>query len=169
MHWHDYRKVIVKTIFKMFKLKPFIAIAFIIISAVSCNKKPNDKEIQDNVTKALQSNQNYATVNSTVKNGTVTLTGMCKGENCAADIEKNIKDVSGVQKVENNISKDESTDLTMRTSVQSILTKYSGVQADVANGVIVLRGTIDRGNLQSLMSELSSLHPDKIDNQLLVK
>lgn len=153
----------------MFKFKPLLAIALLVFTTVSCNKKPNDKEIQDNVTRTLRANQNYEAVNSAVKNGTVTLTGMCKGDNCADEIEKNIKDVNGVQKVENNIIKDNSTDMTMRTSVQSILTKYSGVQADVTNGVIVLRGTIDRDNLQSLMSELSTLHPDKIDNQLLVK
>ncbi len=153
----------------MFKLKPFFAIALLLIVTVSCNDKPNDKEVQDNVTKQLKDNKNYAGVNSTVKDGVVTLTGTCEGDNCAADIEKNIKDVSGVQKVENNIAKDNSTDLTLRTYVQSIITKYPGVQVDVAAGVVVLRGNIDRDNLQSLMSDLGSLHPDKIDNQLVVK
>ncbi len=153
----------------MFKLKPLLPIALLFIVAASCNNKPNDKEIQDDVTKTLQANKNYAGVNSTVKDGTVTLTGMCEGDNCAADIENNIKDVNGVQKVENNITKDNSTDMTMRTSVQSIITKYAGVQADVAGGVIVLRGNIDRDNLQSLMSDLGTLHPEKIDNQLVVK
>ncbi|MDQ6761072.1 MAG: hypothetical protein M3015_00420, partial [Bacteroidota bacterium] len=98
-----------------------------------------------------------------------TLSGMCVGDNCAADIENNIKNVDGVQKVENQIVKDNSTDLTMRTSVQSIITKYPGVQADVASGVIVLRGTIARDNLQALMSDLGMLHPEKIDNQLVVQ
>ncbi len=153
----------------MFKFKPFLAIAFSAVMVVSCNNKPNDKDIQDNVTKTLQANKNYADVSSAVKNGTVTLTGMCKGDNCAVNIEKSIKDVKGVQKVENSITKDNSTDMTMRTSVQSIITKYAGVQADVAGGVIVLRGNIDRDNLQSLMSDLSALHPEKIDNQLVVK
>jgi copper chaperone CopZ len=153
----------------MFKFKPLFAIVLIVFTAVSCNNKPNDKEIQDNITRMLKDNINYSTVNSTVKNGTVTLSGMCKGDNCAAEIEKNIKDVKGVKKVENNIAKDSTTDMTMRTSVQSILTRYSGVQADVTDKVVVLRGTIDRVNLQSLMTELSALHPDKIDNQLLVK
>ncbi|CAN5242559.1 hypothetical protein BH20BAC1_BH20BAC1_23070 [soil metagenome] len=153
----------------MFKLNPLLAIALLLSVAVSCNDKPNDKEIQDNVTKQLQDNKNYAGVNSSVKDGVVTLTGMCEGDNCAADIEKNIKDVKGVQKVENNITKDNSTDMTLRTSVQSIITKYAGVQADVAGGVIVLRGNIDRDNLQSLMSDLGTLHPEKIDNQLVVK
>ncbi len=153
----------------MFKFKQFIAISILTLVSVSCNNKNNDKEIQDNVTKTLTTNENYSGVTSTVKDGTVTLTGMCKGDNCATDIEKNIKDLAGVKKVENNITKDNSIDLTMRTSVQSIITKFPGVQADVASGVIVLRGTIERDKLQSLMSELSSLQPNKIDNQLLVK
>lgn len=153
----------------MSKLKSLLTIAILFSIAVSCNDKPNDKEIQDNVTKTLQANKSYAGVNSTVKDGTVTLTGKCEGDDCAADIEKNIKDVKGVQKVENNITKDNSTDMTMRTSVQSIVVKYPGVQADVAAGVIVLRGSIDRDNLQSLMSDLGTLHPEKIDNQLVVK
>lgn len=153
----------------MFKLKPLLPIALLFVVAISCNNKPDDKEIQDNVTKTLQADKNYAGVTSTVKDGTVTLTGRCEGDNCATNIENNIKEVSGVQKVENNITKDNSTDLTMRTSVQSIITKYPGVQADVAAGVIVLRGNIDRDNLQSLMSDLGSLNPEKIDNQLVVK
>lgn len=153
----------------MSKLKSLLAIVLLISIAVSCNDQPNDEDIQDNVTKTLQANKNYAGVNSAVKDGTVTLTGMCEGDNCAADIERNIKDVKGVQKVENNITKDNSTDMTMRTSVQSIITNYAGVQADVAGGVIVLRGNIDRDTLQSLMSELNTLHPEKIDNQLVVK
>ncbi len=153
----------------MLNIKPIFVIAVLLSVMVSCNNKPDDKQIQDNVTKQLQDNKNYAGVNSSVKEGVVTLTGMCEGDNCVTDIEKNIKDLDGVKKVENNIVKDNSTDMTMRTSVQTIITKYPGVQADVAAGIIVLRGNIDRDNLQSLMSDLSALHPEKIDNQLVVK
>lgn len=153
----------------MSKIKPFLAIAILLITAISCNNKPEDKQIQENVTKKLQDNKNYAGVTANVKEGTVTLAGTCEGDNCAVDIENNIKGVDGVKKVENNIIKDNSIDMTMRTSVQSIITKYPGVQADVAAGVIVLRGNINRDNLQFLMSDLSILHPQKIDNQLVVK
>ena len=153
----------------MSKIKQLFQVALLMLFAISCNDKPSDKEIQDNVTKQLQDNKNYAGVNSAVKDGVVTLSGMCEGNNCAADIETKIKEVNGVEKVENTIAKDNSTDLTMRTSVQSIITKYPGVQADVAAGTIVLRGNIDRDNLQALMSDLSNLHPAKIDNQLVVK
>lgn len=153
----------------MFKFIPIVIIASALLALVSCNNKPDDKKIQDSVTKQLQDNKNYAGVNSSVKDGTVTLAGMCEGTNCAVDIEKNIKDIEGVKKVENGIVKDNSTDLTLRTSVQSIITKYPGVQADVSAGVITLRGSIERDNLQSLMSDLGTLHPGKIDNQLVVK
>lgn len=79
---------------------------------------------------------------------------MCEGDNCAADIEKNIKQINGVQKVENSIVKDNSSEMTIRTSVQSIITKYPGVQADVVSGSITLRGSIDRGQ-SSIFNERS--------------
>ncbi len=135
---------------------------------VSCSSKPDDKQIQENVTKHLQDNKNYKGITSTVNEGIVTLTGMCEGDNCVTAIEKDVAGIKGVLKVENNISKDNSTDMTMRTSLQSILIKYPGVQADVTSGVIVLRGTIDSDNLQPLMSDLTKLNPEKIDNQLSV-
>jgi hypothetical protein len=61
------------------------------------------------------------------------------------------------------------TDLTLRTSVQTIISKYQGVQADVVAGVVILRGTIQRDQLQPLMNELSSLSAKKIDNELAVQ
>ena len=152
--------------------KKFIhVLAFSLLSMffiVSCSSKPDDQQIQENVTKYLQDNKNYAGVTSTVNEGVVTLSGMCEGDNCVAAIEKDVAGIQGVLKVENNISKDNSTDMTMRTSLQSILINYPGVQADVSSGVIVLRGTIDRDNLQPLMSDLTKLNPEKIDNQLSV-
>lgn len=153
----------------MFKFKPFLALALLLSIMASCNNKPNDKQIQDSITKQMHANKDYTGVNSTVKDGVVTLTGMCEGDDCAANIEKEIKDINGVKEVENHIVKDNSTDMTMRTSLQSIITRYPGVQADVSSGVITLRGSIDRENLQALMNDLSTLHPKKIDNQLAVK
>lgn len=153
----------------MFKIKSLLAIILLGTIATSCNSKVDDQQIRDDVSKQLLENNNYAGVTSNVQDGVVTLEGVCVGENCAENVEKTIKDIDGVTKVENKIRKDETTDMTMRTSVQSILTKYPGVQADVAAGEIVLRGTIDRENLQSLMSDLATLQPKKIDNQLVVQ
>jgi hyperosmotically inducible protein len=152
------------------KFIPVLAFSLLsIFFIISCSNKSDDQQIQDNVTKQLQDNKNYAGVNSTVNEGVVTLSGMCEGDDCVTAIEKDVAGIKGVAKVENNISKDNSTDMTMRTSLQSILIKYPGVQGDVTYGVIVLRGTIDRDNLQPLMSDLTKLNPEKIDNQLSVK
>jgi hypothetical protein len=153
----------------MFKFFPLVIIASLFFVLTSCDSKPDDKKIQDSVTKQLLENKNYAGISASVTGGIVTLTGTCDGPNCAVNAETNIKDIDGVKKVVNSVVKDNSTDLTMRTSVQSFITKYPDVQADVSAGVITLRGSIDRANLQSLMSDLTTLHPAKIDNQLVVK
>lgn len=154
---------------KMFKIKSLLAIILFCAVATSCNNKVDDQKIRDDISKQLLENNSYAGVTSKVEDGVVTLNGVCEGENCADNIENMIKEIDGVTKVENNIRKNTITDMTMRTSVQSILTKYPGVQADVAGGEIILRGNIDRENLQSLMSDLATLQPTKIDNQLVVK
>jgi hypothetical protein len=43
------------------------------------------------------------------------------------------------------------------------------VQASVADGVIVLRGTIERSQLQNLMQDMNALRPKRVDNQLVIK
>jgi hyperosmotically inducible periplasmic protein len=58
----------------------------------------------------------------------------------------------------------------LKASVNSAITKYEGVQADVKDGIITLRGTIpDKDKLQQLMMDLNALKPKKIDNQLVIK
>lgn len=150
-----------------FYLLVMMSLTFVI---ASCNSNPSDETIQKIVNDSLQANQNTQNVKAAVANGTVTLSGTCDSDNCVAETENRIKNVDGVKTVQNNVSMTpQNTDLTLRTQVQSIVTKYAGVQADVANGVVVLRGSIDRNQLQPLMSELNNLQASKIDNQLAVK
>ena len=144
------------------------------MSLVSCGSR-SDEDIQKDVTNKLSqgesgSSLNYANVQSTVKDGTLTLNGNCEGENCADSLGERMKAVDGVKEVKNNVKQTEAaTDLTLRTSVQSIISKYQGVVADVAGGVIVLRGTIQRDQVQPLMNELSTLGAKKLDNQLAIQ
>ena len=51
----------------MVKLKLLLSIALLLTVMVSCNKKPDDNKIQENITKQLQANEDFAGVNSTVK------------------------------------------------------------------------------------------------------
>ncbi len=143
----------------------FCAFAFF-----ACNNHPTDAELRQQVTDSLQANGSIKNLGVQANDGVVTLTGTCEGDNCAAGAADRLKNLDGVKSVTNNIRQvAQTTDLTLRTQVQSIITKYAGVTADVANGVIVLRGSISRGELQPLMTELSTLPAAKIDNQLAVQ
>lgn len=157
---------------KSFKLAlPFFSLALFVslFQLTACNNEPKDADIEKNITDTLAAN-NFANVTATVKDGDVVLTGSCEGENCKSQIEEKVKSVEGVEEVENNITESmDQTDFTLRTSVQTIISKYEGVQADVANGEVTLRGSINRDQLQPLMAELNTLQPKKVDNQLAVK
>jgi hyperosmotically inducible periplasmic protein len=150
-------------------LNQVFMLTMILFMTSGCNNKPSDEEIQTNVSKQLQEKDSYKGVSASVSERTVVLNGTCEGDNCAAEIEEKIKNVEGVEKVENNIQANNDTDLTLRTTVQNIISKYEGVQADVAGGIIVLRGTIDRNQVQALMNELEVLQAKEIDNQLAVQ
>ena len=127
----------------------------------------DDGEIKEDVTKRLQ--DSYRNVTANVADGIVTLTGNCEGEDCAAGAARLIADVPGVDSIQNNIQGMTNTDLTLRTSVQAVISKYQGVTADVVDGNVVLRGTIVRDQVQSLLSELEMLRPKQIDNQLAIQ
>ncbi|QJD95420.1 BON domain-containing protein [Mucilaginibacter robiniae] len=121
------------------------------------------------MTQKLQQNPQFKEIGATVKDGVVTLSGNCENGDCDSLAAQQVKTVGGIKSIDNQIHKQEKTDLTLRTSVQSVVSKYDGVQADVAAGVVVLRGSIDKKDVNSLMTELQVLKPKKLDNQLAVK
>lgn len=130
---------------------------------------PDDKDIQRNVIQELQNNPELKGITSSVKEGVVTLSGNCQSAGCDSLAETQVKKIDGVKSVNNQMQNEATTDLTLRTSVQSIISRYDGVQADVAAGVVVLRGTIEKKQVDPLMNELQALKPKKLDNQLAVK
>jgi hypothetical protein len=62
-----------------------------------------------------------------------------------------------------------SPDATLRTSVDNVLKAYDGVQADVKDGVVTLRGNIKQDDLQTLIMKVQELKPKKVENQLVIK
>ena len=134
----------------------------------ACGGNRSDEAILKDVNDSLQTWGSGITAK--VDDGTVQLSGECEGENCADSIAAMVRGISGVKEVQNGVKGEAAkTDLTLRTSVQTIISKYQGVQADVVSGVVVLRGTIQRDQLQPLMNELSPLSAKKIDNELAVQ
>ena len=153
----------------------FILPLFTCFLFAACNDSTSDEQIQKNISDKLSpsannSNPEFSKIQAVTSKGVVTLNGECQGENCADSAATLVRNLEGVKDVVNNIKEvAPETDFTLRTSVQSIISKYEGVQADVAAGVVVLRGQIQRTQVQPLMNELSALNPKKIDNQLAVK
>lgn len=153
-----------------YKKASIFSIFCITVFFTSCHNKPSDAELQKSVNTTLTNNSNYKNVTASVNNGIVTLNGSCEGENCSTEIEKKLKEDKNIDSVVNNVHQQPpATDYTLRTSVQGIISNYPGVEADVANGVVVLRGNITRDHLTALMDSISALHPAKIDNQMVVK
>ena len=162
--------------FKYTPLKFGLILPFVAgLLLVACDNQPSDEAIQQAISDKLASNtannnQAFAKIQAETSEGVVTLNGECEGQNCADSAATLVRNIEGVKEVVNNVKETQpDTDYTLRTSVQTIISKYQGVQADVAAGVVVLRGQIQRAQLQPLMNELNALTPKKIDNQLAVK
>jgi hypothetical protein len=138
----------------------------------SCKGKNKDADINAAIQSRTQTDANLTGVNATVTDGVVTLTGQCADENCKTNAEKAIKNIDGVKKVVNNITVAPVTinpDQELASGVQRITARYEGVQADINDGVITLRGQLKRDSLQQLIMDLNALRPRKIENQLVLK
>jgi hyperosmotically inducible periplasmic protein len=62
-----------------------------------------------------------------------------------------------------------SDDQTLRSSVNDVVKDYNGVTAEVDNGVVTLKGTIQKDNLQNLIMKIQELKPKKVENKLVIK
>ena len=149
------------------------------MTMVSCKGKQTDAEIQSSINEKIASNNEMKGLNASVKEGVVTLSGECATEECKKECADEVKDIKGVKNVENNIQVASAvstpapvqidSDETLKSSVNDVIKSYKGVEAEVKDGVVILRGEIKRGNLQDLIVSVNELRPRKIDNQLVIK
>ncbi|HEY0679572.1 MAG TPA: BON domain-containing protein [Chitinophagaceae bacterium] len=145
-------------------------------SLISCKAKNTDAEIQTEVNKQL-ADEAGSSLNASVSNGVVTLTGTCKDEECRRSCAEEVKGVKGVKDVVNNITVattstapvEVTADAPLQEAVNNVLKEYKDVKAEVKDGVVTLRGEIKRDNLQELMAAVNALKPKKVDNQLAIK
>ncbi len=142
---------------------------------ISCKGTPTDTEIQSEVSKKL-SDEAGSAITASVSNGVVTLSGTCKDEECRRECADEAKEVKGVKEVVNNISLTPAAaapvtitaDEPLQEAVNNVVKGYNDVKAEVKDGVVTLRGEINRDRLQELMVALNALNPRKVDNQLKV-
>ena len=159
-------------------IRSIVIVLALAIGFISCKSKQTDSEIQAAVNEKISSNSEMKGLNALVKDGVVTVTGECPDEQCRNSCADAIKGVKGVKKVENNIRiasapapapVEIASDDALKNSVSTVIKNYKGVEADVKDGVVTLRGEIQRANLQNLMISLNELKPKKIENQLVIK
>lgn len=156
-----------------------VGFAFSGILLVSCKGTQTDSEIQASINEKIASKTEMKGLNASVKDGVVTVTGECPTEECRKDCADAIKGMKGVKDVQNNIQVASATpapapveiagDEALKSSVNDVVKKYDGVQAEVKDGVVTLRGEIKRSSLQDLIIALNELKPKKVENQLVLK
>lgn len=78
-------------------------------------------------------------------------------------------ETSTQQDTSTNTAVEINPDATLRTSVDNVLKAYDGVNADVKDGVVTLRGNIKQDDLQSLLMKVTELRPKRVENQLTIK
>ncbi|NII27931.1 BON domain-containing protein [Pseudoflavitalea sp. X16] len=145
----------------------------------SCKGKVKDSDIQQAIAAKAQTMTGLEKVTTSVKDGVVTLSGETTDETAKVAYESAIKTVPGVEKVSNNIVVVApppapepvviSPDETLKAAVNDAIKAYSGVKAEVKDGVVTLTGEIRKAELTVLMPTLHALKPKKIENKLTVK
>lgn len=142
--------------------------------------KPKDADIKSNVETALKSNPEAGSINVSVTEAVVTLSGEVRESSSKSSAETSAGSAKGVKSVLNNINVaaapvvqapvEIATPSALEAGVRDATKDFPGVTATVdAMGVVTLTGTIDKVKRTMLMQAISSLKPKRIENKLTIK
>ncbi|HSC52314.1 MAG TPA: BON domain-containing protein [Phnomibacter sp.] len=153
--------------------KSLLLLAVLGVGLASCKKKPKDEDLKAAIEKVVGSG-----ISVSVTEGVATLSGEVadgQAKNAAYDAAKA---VTGITSVKDNITiaapppppVEIAVDSTLIKGAQAVVSKYKGVSASVADGVVTLTGSIQKKELAKLMQSLMALKPKSVDNkQLTIK
>lgn len=147
------------------------------LALTACKGKVKDSDIQQAISEKVKTLNGLSNVSATVNEGVATLTGECADESARTAYEDAVKAIPGVKQVVNNCTVAPpppppvtiSPDDTLKAAVDEAIKVYSGVKANVSDGVVTLTGEIKRASLTPLMAALNALKPKKIENKLTIK
>lgn len=141
-----------------------------------CKSKPKDADLKAAIETLLQTKPTALGTYVTVEKGVATLSGDVTDEAAKDDLEKATASIVGVKSVVNNLSITPaapvsiSMDDPLTAAVKDATKDFPTVSSTVSDGVITLKGEIQKANLQKLMMALQALKPKKVDNtQLVIK
>ncbi len=60
-------------------------------------------------------------------------------------------------------------DATLQQAADNVVRVYNGITAEVKDGVVTLKGNIQRTDLQELIRRIQELKPRKVENHLVIK
>ncbi len=152
--------------------------ASLMIAATFTSCGPKDEDMKAGLTKKIQAMPDMQGVMVDVKDAVVTISGEVKDDATKALCETTVKGAKGVKSVVNNCTVTPppveapvviAADDPLTKGVNDAISSYSGVKADVKDGVVTLTGDIKKAELKTLMMSLNTLKPKKIDNQLVIK
>jgi hyperosmotically inducible protein len=151
---------------------------FAVMAAVltGCKSKPKDADLKAAVETLLQTKPAASGVTVSVDKGVATLTGQVTDEASKEELGKATEGVIGVKSVVNNLSIVTpapvviAMDEPLTAAVKDAIKDFPTVTSSVSEGIITLKGEIQKANLQKLMMALQALKPKKVDNtQLVIK
>ncbi|WP_448634829.1 BON domain-containing protein [Pedobacter panaciterrae] len=152
-----------------------VALVIMGTTFTSCKSGPKDDAVKAAVETALLSNPRIAEAAVTVEKGVATISGQVPDDATKADVDKTVAGVAGVKSVVNNLTvvpetpsvPVAATDV-LTNAVKDATKDFPTVTATVNDGVVTLKGEIQKANLQKLMMALNALKPKKVDNSQLV-
>ena len=155
------------------------AITFVAVAISSCKGSVKDSDIQAALAAKISSVPEMAGLTASVKDGVVTLDGQCKDDACKAFCETTVKGMAGVKSVVSNCTVappppppmpvEVAADDPISKGVMDAIKDFTGVKADVKDGIVTLTGDIKKTELPKLMQSIMSLKPKRVDNQLIIK
>ncbi|WP_295842714.1 BON domain-containing protein [uncultured Apibacter sp.] len=152
-------------------LLAFVIMGTLSFSLTSCKTEPKDSDLVTKAKAVLPEG-----VNIDVKKGVATLSGEYNDDNAKQSTENAVKAIPGIKSVEDNATIKEtassvevSADSVLESKVNDVLKGYTGVTADVNDGIVTLNGELNRNELPRLMQAINALQPKKIEQKLLLK
>ena len=148
-----------------------VLLAMVILATfafVSCKSKDSDADIKARVEEAIKADSTMmGTMVADVKNGAVTITGVCKDAACKNMCEKSITGIKGVKSVVNNCTVAAVVDVAPPASLTTVLD--APTQQKVKDGLKDIKGvTVEfSGDKAMLSGEVTKADRMKIMQMLM--
>jgi hypothetical protein len=154
---------------KKYTFISLISYSILCCSLSACGPTSNDVAIKKDLTSKAKQDINFAGVQYVVDSGKVTVFGNCPTYQSREQVIKTVHSINIIKGVNNQIRIFPvvlGPGLTIKQSVDSVLANYPMAAAQVSEKVVLLRGKVKAGDLNTLLVAIEKLNPTKVENAL---